>query len=99
MQSISNARRSPIPDRHSRAGTPLVRYAPSTMSLNSADRTPETGHSPGQFLTAVQAARLIGKNERTLRRGFDQGGLVAPKQPGAYQLDPADLEGFARGRR
>jgi len=53
-----------------------------------------SGQSTGQTetgLTATEAARVAGVHPRTIRRAIAAGHLSAPKQDGAYHIDPADL--------
>ena len=73
--------------------------SPQDILLDSGQ---STGHATGQStelstgqiksgLTAIEAAKVAGVHPRTIRRAIAAGHLVAPKQDGAYQIDPADL--------
>lgn len=59
-------------------------------------RTTDSGLSAGAngVLTAREAARNLGVNERTIRRAIARGELVAVKRQGVYRITPPAL-GYA----
>ena len=47
-------------------------------------------------LTAIEAASLLGVNERTVRRAIASGTLNAVKRRGVYRIAPTELDGMRR---
>lgn len=45
-------------------------------------------------LSALDAARVLGVSERTIRRAIARGDLAATKRAGVYRIDPAALETY-----
>lgn len=59
------------------------------------NRTPDTGQP---WLSALDAAHLLGVHERTVRRAIARGNLPATKRSGIWQIDRDDLERLRRPR-
>ena len=70
------------------------------MDKRSADRTSDTGQNapPSDTLSAREAAKALGVNERTIRRAIARGVLFATKRAGVYQIAPDDLARYRTQR-
>jgi len=67
--------------------------------MTDDSRTPDpapAGHDPA--LSASEAARWAGVNERTIRRAITAGKLAAEQTTGAYRIDPETLAAWAATR-
>jgi len=65
---------------------------PGTMPTDTPDRTvQDTEPNRTAPLSAVEAARLTGVHEKTVRRAIKAGELAAGKVKGSYRIDPAAL--------
>ncbi|MBA3276919.1 MAG: helix-turn-helix domain-containing protein [Chloroflexia bacterium] len=67
------------------------------MIERADDRTPDSGHPVTEEtspLTARDAARLLGVNERTVRRAIARGELRATKHAGVFRIERHDLSRY-----
>jgi len=66
------------------------------MDERTADRTPDNGQAAdaGGFLSAREAAAVLGVNERTIRRAIARGALPAIKQAGTYRIATGSVTGY-----
>jgi non-specific serine/threonine protein kinase len=71
------------------------------MDAHDDERTPDTGQAAGagRFLSAREAAALLGVTERTVRRAIGRGELPATKRAGVYRIAPDDLAQYRTQRR
>lgn len=63
-----------------------------TATQATGDQTTDRGGP--EVLTAVEAAALLGLNERTIRRAIDRGELPAIRRGRSFAIEPEALEGF-----
>jgi excisionase family DNA binding protein len=68
---------------------------PDSLAGATADDAAAADMASGPaFLSAREAAIVLGVSERTVRRAIQKGEIHAFKHAGAYQISPAALETF-----